>query len=57
MMIEETLYELDSLNYWHADLEGIKISNKIDIFGGYMDETNITMWHAFRYLYLMNLQC
>ena len=40
--IEDALHELDRLNSWHADWEGIKNSNKIDSFLGNMDETNMS---------------
>ena len=40
--IEEAFHELDCINSWHANWEGIKNFNKIDIFGGNMDETNIS---------------
>ncbi len=39
--IEEALHELDCLNCWHADWEGIKNSDKFDSFWGNMDETNM----------------
>ena len=38
--IGEALHKLDCLNSYHADWEGINISNQIDSLGGGMDETN-----------------
>ena len=39
--VDDALEERDCRNYWHSDWEGIKESNKIDSFGGNMDETNM----------------
>ena len=39
---EEALHELDFINYWHADWEGIKNSNNIDSFWENMDKENMS---------------
>ena len=36
-MIEESLHELDHINSWHTDWEGIKNSHKVDSFGRNVD--------------------
>ena len=40
--VDETLNELDLRNSWHGDWEVIKNSDKIDSFGGNMDETSMS---------------
>jgi hypothetical protein len=40
--VDEALNELDRLNGWHKDWEGIKTSKRIDSFWGNMDETNMS---------------
>ena len=44
---EEAFHDLDHLNCWNADWEGIKNSNNIDSFGGGMDETNMSAAEGF----------
>ena len=40
--VDETFNELNPYNCWHEDWEGIKISKKIDSFGGNVDETSMS---------------
>lgn len=40
--VDAALRELDRLNSWHPDWQGIKESKKLDSFWGNMDETNMS---------------
>ena len=40
--LDDALEDMDLQNSWHSDWEGIKYYNKIDIFWGNMDETNMS---------------
>ena len=57
--VYDALEEINRQNSWHSDWEGIKESNKIDSFGGNMDETNILEAEGklcrYRVLYLPQL--
>ena len=57
--VDDTLEDMDRQKSWHSYWEGIKESNKIDIFWWNMDETNMSEDEGklcrYRVLYLSQL--